>query len=110
MFDKRGTGMSDRVSSDTTLETRMDDIRAVMDAAGSERAVVCALGEGGPLACSSPPPIRSARRARADQLLASSGALGRVPVASRAASEEQNIERWIAYVGEAGASESGFDG
>ena len=50
VFDKRGTGMSDRVSSDTTLETRMDDIRAVMDAAGSERAVVCALGEGGPLA------------------------------------------------------------
>jgi hypothetical protein len=39
--------MSDRVSSDATLETRMDDIRAVMDAAGSERAVVCALGEGG---------------------------------------------------------------
>ena len=50
VFDKRGTGMSDRVSSDTTLETRMDDIRAVMEAAGSERAVVCALGEGGPLA------------------------------------------------------------
>jgi class 3 adenylate cyclase len=50
VFDKRGTGMSDRVSSDTTLETRMDDIRAVMDAAGSNRAVVCALGEGGPLA------------------------------------------------------------
>jgi class 3 adenylate cyclase len=48
VFDKRGTGMSDRVSSDTTLETRMDDIRAVMGAAGSERAVVCALGEGGP--------------------------------------------------------------
>jgi class 3 adenylate cyclase len=50
VFDKRGTGMSDRVSSNTTLETRMDDIRAVMDAAGSGRAVVCALGEGGPLA------------------------------------------------------------
>ena len=50
VFDKRGTGMSDRVSSDTTLETRMDDIRAVMDAAGSDQAVVCALGEGGPLA------------------------------------------------------------
>jgi class 3 adenylate cyclase len=50
VFDKRGTGMSDRVSSDTTLETRMDDIRAVMDATGSVRAVVCALGEGGPLA------------------------------------------------------------
>jgi pimeloyl-ACP methyl ester carboxylesterase len=50
VFDKRGTGMSDRVSSDTTLETRMDDIRAVMDAAASDRAVVCALGDSGPLA------------------------------------------------------------
>ena len=49
VFDKRGTGMSDRVSNET-LEMRMDDIRAVMDAVGSERAVVCALGEGGPLA------------------------------------------------------------
>jgi pimeloyl-ACP methyl ester carboxylesterase len=48
VFDKRGTGMSDRVSSDTTLETRMDDIRAVMAAAGSERAGVCAVGEGAP--------------------------------------------------------------
>jgi class 3 adenylate cyclase len=50
VFDKRGTGMSDRVSSDTTLETRMDDIRAVMAAAGSDRAVVCGFGDGGPLA------------------------------------------------------------
>ncbi len=50
VFDKRGTGMSDRVSGDTTLETRMDDIRAVMDEAQSSRAVVVALGDGGPLA------------------------------------------------------------
>jgi class 3 adenylate cyclase len=50
VFDKRGTGMSDRVSDDTTLETRMDDVRAVMDAAGSTRALVVALGDGGPLA------------------------------------------------------------
>src|SRR5207244_13054510 len=50
VFDKRGTGMSDRVSGDTTLETRMDDVRAVMDAAQSTRAVVVALGDGGPLA------------------------------------------------------------
>src|SRR5438093_3833205 len=48
LFDKRGTGMSDRVAG-STLEERMDDIRAVMDAAGSERAVLCGLGEGGPL-------------------------------------------------------------
>ena len=38
LFDKRGTGMSDRVSGARTLETRMDDVRAVMDAVGSERA------------------------------------------------------------------------
>jgi pimeloyl-ACP methyl ester carboxylesterase len=36
-FDKRGTGMSDRVEGVPTLETRMDDVRTVMDAAGSER-------------------------------------------------------------------------
>jgi class 3 adenylate cyclase len=49
VFDKRGTGMSDRVAGDT-LEARMDDIRAVMDAGGSDRAVICGLGDGGPLA------------------------------------------------------------
>lgn len=48
-FDKRGMGMSDRVPGATTLETRMDDIRAVMDAAGSERAVLIGESEGGPL-------------------------------------------------------------
>jgi pimeloyl-ACP methyl ester carboxylesterase len=49
-FDKRGTGLSDRVSGIADLETRMDDIRAVMDAAGSESAVVCGVSEGGPMA------------------------------------------------------------
>lgn len=39
-FDKRGTGMSDRVAGAPALETRMDDVRAVMDAAGSERAAL----------------------------------------------------------------------
>jgi pimeloyl-ACP methyl ester carboxylesterase len=48
-FDKRGTGMSDAVSPATTLETRMDDVRAVMDAAGSERAAVIGVSEGGPM-------------------------------------------------------------
>src|SRR5262249_21187626 len=38
MFDKPGTGMSDRLASVPTLEQRMDDVRAVMDAVGSERA------------------------------------------------------------------------
>jgi class 3 adenylate cyclase len=45
-FDKRGTGMSDRVSDVPTLETRMDDVRAVMDAAGSERAALIGHSEG----------------------------------------------------------------
>jgi pimeloyl-ACP methyl ester carboxylesterase len=45
-FDKRGTGMSDRVSGAPTLETRMDDVRAVMDAAGSQRAAFYGLSEG----------------------------------------------------------------
>src|SRR5437667_4940466 len=45
-FDKRGTGMSDRVSGAPTLETRMDDARAVMDAAGSSRAAFFGSSEG----------------------------------------------------------------
>jgi class 3 adenylate cyclase len=48
-FDKRGTGLSDRGRGDS-LETRMDDIRAVMDAAGSTRAVVFAVHDTAPLA------------------------------------------------------------
>jgi len=49
IFDKRGTGMSDRVGGWPTLEERMDDIRAVMDAAGSERAALWGVSEGGPM-------------------------------------------------------------
>jgi pimeloyl-ACP methyl ester carboxylesterase len=47
LFDKRGTGLSDRVSETSTLEERMDDIRSVMDAVGSERAVLFGHSEGG---------------------------------------------------------------
>jgi class 3 adenylate cyclase len=46
LFDKRGSGLSDPVRQVPTLETRMDDIRAVMDAAGSDRAVLWAAHEG----------------------------------------------------------------
>ncbi|HTK90174.1 MAG TPA: adenylate/guanylate cyclase domain-containing protein [Verrucomicrobiae bacterium] len=49
LFDKRGTGLSDRVPDMPGLETRMDDVRAVMDAAGSERAALFGYSEGGPL-------------------------------------------------------------
>jgi len=47
-FDKRGTGLSDRVPI-ATLEQRMDDVRAVMDAVGVERAVLLGISEGGPM-------------------------------------------------------------
>src|SRR6185369_3594451 len=49
LFDKRGTGLSDRVPLDglPTLEQRMDDVRAVMDAVGSRRAALCGVSEGG---------------------------------------------------------------
>src|SRR5688572_21925818 len=51
LFDKRGTGLSDRVPDDRlpTLEQRMDDLRAVMDAVGSKRAAVFGVSEGGNL-------------------------------------------------------------
>jgi pimeloyl-ACP methyl ester carboxylesterase len=50
-FDKRGTGMSDRPEGIATLEARIDDIRAVMDAAKSERAHIFGVSEGGSMAC-----------------------------------------------------------
>ena len=46
-FDKRGTGLSDRVSEVATLEQRMDDVRVVMDAVGSERASILGISDGG---------------------------------------------------------------
>jgi pimeloyl-ACP methyl ester carboxylesterase len=48
-FDKRGTGLSDRDVGLPDFETRMDDIRAVMDAAGSESAALFGYSEGGPM-------------------------------------------------------------
>src|ERR671924_1356287 len=52
LFDKRGTGLSDRVPNDRlpTLEERMDDVRAVLDAVGSEQAALLSHSEGGNLA------------------------------------------------------------
>jgi class 3 adenylate cyclase len=50
-FDKRGTGLSDRPGRLPDLETRMDDVRAVMDSVGSERAALFGYSEGGPMSC-----------------------------------------------------------
>ena len=49
MFDKPGTGMSDRLGAIPTLEQRINDVRAVMDAVGSERAAYYGVSEGGPI-------------------------------------------------------------
>jgi len=49
LFDKRGTGMSDRGSQVFTLEQRMHDVQAVLDEVGSERAALFGISEGGPM-------------------------------------------------------------
>ena len=49
LLDRRGTGLSDRVNELPTLEQRMDDVRAVMDAAGVEQASLFGISEGGPM-------------------------------------------------------------
>ena len=49
LFDKRGTGLSDPVSGVATLEERMEDVRAVLDACGSQRTTLFGLSEGGPM-------------------------------------------------------------
>jgi class 3 adenylate cyclase/pimeloyl-ACP methyl ester carboxylesterase len=48
-YDKRGTGMSDPVTAAPSLDERMDDVIAVLDAAGSERATLFGMSEGGPI-------------------------------------------------------------
>jgi len=50
LFDKRGVGMSDRIQGIPTLEERMDDVRAVMDAVGSPQAALLGMSEGGAIA------------------------------------------------------------
>ncbi len=49
VFDKRGTGLSDPVAGAPSLETRMDDLRVVLDAAASPRAAVIGISEGAPM-------------------------------------------------------------
>jgi pimeloyl-ACP methyl ester carboxylesterase/DNA-binding winged helix-turn-helix (wHTH) protein len=49
VFDKRGQGLSDRVVAEQTIEERIDDVRAVMDAVGSRSATIYGWSEGGPM-------------------------------------------------------------
>jgi class 3 adenylate cyclase len=77
LYDRRGTGMSDRTGGTATLEEQVDDVRAVMDAAGAQRADLIAIMEGAPMAmlfaATAPERVRSltlyaafARSVRAD--------------------------------------------
>jgi pimeloyl-ACP methyl ester carboxylesterase len=72
IFDKRGTGLSDPVSEVPTLEQRIDDVRAVMDAAGCERAALFGISEGGPMSAL----LAAAHPARVSALVLY-GAMGR---------------------------------
>jgi class 3 adenylate cyclase/pimeloyl-ACP methyl ester carboxylesterase len=72
IFDKRGTGLSDPVVEVPTLEQRVDDVRAVMDAAGSDRASLIGISEGGPMSVL----FAAAHPARARSLVLY-GAMGR---------------------------------
>lgn len=77
MFDKRGTGLSDPVREMPPLELRMDDVRAVMDAAGSETAAVLGISEGGALAA-----LFAATYPERCQRLVLYGAFARFPLAN----------------------------
>jgi class 3 adenylate cyclase len=99
LYDRRGTGMSDRTGGTASLEEQVDDVRAVMDAAGAERADLIAIMEGGPMAmlfaASAPERVRSltlyaafARSTRADDYPAAWSA------EERAAATRKMVDEW----------------
>jgi class 3 adenylate cyclase len=102
LFDKRGSGLSDPVTEVPTLEQRIDDVRAVMDAAGSERAALFGISEGGPMSVL----FAATHPARAGALVLY-GAMGRTteapdyPWASPAeALRESAVEFFVPYWGQ----------
>src|SRR5918996_5819962 len=97
IFDKRGTGLSDPVAEVPNLELRIDDVRAVMDAAGSERAVLFGISEGGPMSV-----LFAATHPDRVTALVLCGAMGRTteapdyPWASPAEALRESAEEFIA--------------
>lgn len=97
LFDKRGTGLSDPVSDVPTLEQRVDDVRAVLDAFGSERAALFGISEGGPMSVM----FAAAHPARVSALILH-GAMGRTteapdyPWASPADALRESAAQFIA--------------
>jgi pimeloyl-ACP methyl ester carboxylesterase len=96
MFDKRGTGLSDPLPTTQTLEERMDDVLAVMDAVGSERAVLLGTSEGGPMAA-----LFAATRTAAS----ASSSTARAPAGcSRTTTRRVGPVRWPRHTGRSGST------
>ena len=97
IFDKRGNGLSDPVTEVPTLEQRIDDVRAVMDAAGSERAALFGISEGGPMSV-----LFAATHPERSSALVLHGAMGRTteapdyPWASPAEALRESAAEFIA--------------
>ncbi len=97
-FDKRGTGTSDRTLPMPSLETRVDDMRAVMDAAGVERAFLWGSSEGGPMALL----FAATYPERVDGLVLDGTAAVLVPASESSEACERRLalrERWLSAWG-----------
>jgi pimeloyl-ACP methyl ester carboxylesterase len=92
IFDKRGTGLSDRVDRLPTMDERMDDIRAVMDASETTRAAIYGLSEGGSLAA-----LFAASHPHRCQALVLHGAFAKF---SSWFPTEESLHAFLAYIGE----------
>ena len=103
LFDKRGMGLSDRPRDVPTLEARMDDVRAVMDAAGSEAAAMWAAHEGARIACLFAATYPERTRAL---ILFDPSARGRRSEEYPWGRTEEEWRRWLREVGEGWGSET----
>lgn len=92
-FDKRGTGLSDRAAGIASLEERMDDVRAVMDAAGSPRAVLFGISEGGPMSI-----LFAATYPGRTQALILYGSFAQDPLAGRQVLSDEQLDARLAEV------------
>jgi pimeloyl-ACP methyl ester carboxylesterase len=102
MFDKRGTGLSDRVAHLPHMDERMDDLRAVIDAAGVERASILGISEGGSLAA-----LFAASHPERSRSLVLYGAFVRSGQLQTLATDEA-FDRLIKYIDEAWGSGKSF--
>jgi len=96
-FDKRGTGLSDRVRADALpdIETRTDDVRAVLDAVGSEKAVLFGVSEGGPMCAV----FAATRPERTAGLIMYGSYATRTPAPGYPwAPSTEARERWLSYI------------